>query len=164
MTLLMLDNQIVDSRSRLRTLEERLYISLENDRERLLKQLADVRRDQEAQMASLSELGSKLVKLRVDNERDRQLQQQTISDIENKLAGVRTTAILTSPARLPDPAGVGRRTVLMLYAVLGVMAGVFAAFIAEFMDQARTRLRTASNGAHPEQPEPEVEAVMWESR
>lgn len=164
MTLLMLDSQIVDSRSRLRTLEERLYISLDNDREKLLKQLADVRRDQEAQMASLSELGSKLVKFRVDNERERLLQQQTIADIETKLASVRTTEILTPPARLPDPVGTGRRTIVALYVLLGVMAGVFAAFIADFVARAKARPPAAGNGAHPEQPEPETEVAMWESR
>ncbi len=164
MTLLMLDSQIVDSRSRLRTLEERLYISLENDREKLLKQSADVRRDQEAQMASLSELGSKLVKLRVDNERERQLQQQTIADLEAKLAGVRSTAILTPPTQLLDPVGVGRKIVVALYALLGLMGGVFAAFIVEFINGARTRPLAAGNGAQTEQPETEVEAVMWERR
>lgn len=164
MTLLMLDSQIVDSRSRLRTLEERLYISLDNDREKLLKQLADVRRDQEAQSAAINELGSKLVKLRVDNERDQQLQQHAISDIESKLAGVRTTAILTSPARLPDPVGVGRKAVIALYTLLGLTAGVLAAFVAESIQRATVRPWVAEGRPHPGRPETEVETVMWETR
>ncbi|MEW6683045.1 MAG: hypothetical protein AB1451_08990 [Nitrospirota bacterium] len=166
MTLLMLDSQIVDSRSRLRTLEERLYISLENDREKLLKQLADIRRDQEAQLASLGELGSKLVKLRVDNEREKALQQQVITDIETKLTGIRTTVVLTPPARLPDPAGVGRGTIVALYALLGLMAGVFTAFLAEFLQQARSRRYPAGNGAQAEHLDTDVEteAVMWGRR
>jgi hypothetical protein len=112
----------------------------------------------------LGELGSKLVKFRVDNERERLLQQQTIADIETKLAGVRTTEIITPAARLPDPVGAGRRTIVALYVLLGMMAGVFAAFIADVIARARTRQPAAGNGAHPEQPEPDVEVAMWESR
>jgi hypothetical protein len=162
MTLLMLDSQIVDSRSRLRTLEERLYVSSENDREKLLKQLADVRRDQEAQLASIAEINSKLVKLRVDNERDKALQQQVIADVDSKLAAIRTTAILTPPTRLPDPAGVGRGTIVALYALLGLMAAVFAAFLVEFLQQA-THRGSPRDPLRPDQLETEVETetVMW---
>lgn len=163
MTLLMLDSQIVDSRSRLRTLEERVHISLDNDREKLLKQLADIRRDQEAQAAAISESGSKLVKLRVDNERERQLQQQAIADVENKLGSVRATAILTPPARSSEPAGVGRAVVVLLYAILGTMAGVFAAWLAESFQRAPPR-PVSGNGIRDQETEAEVETVMWERR
>lgn len=104
------------------------------------------------------------MKLRVDNQRDKTLQQQAIDDIQVKLTGVRPTQTLLAPTQSLDPVGVGRATILTLYALLGLMAGVFAAFAAEFLAQARTPRWPTGNGAQSDQPETEVEAVMWETR
>ena len=147
MTLLMLDSQIMDSRSRLGALEERLYITVENDREKLLKQMADIRRDQETQSAAIGELGSKLVKLRVDHERDKTLQQQAIADIETKLAGVRTTDVLSPPARSFVPTGTGKKAILAVYGLLGLIGGIVAAFFAEFVATTRAQLRASGEGS-----------------
>jgi hypothetical protein len=166
MTLLMLDSQIGDSRSRLGALEERLYISLENERGTRLKQMADIRRDQETQSATISELGSKLVKLRVDQEREKTLQQQTIDDIQVKLTGVRPTQILLAPTRSLDPVGVGRKMIVLLYVMLGLMAGVFAAFALESVQQGKSRKQPARNGVQAEHIDTEVETetVTWGRR
>jgi LPS O-antigen subunit length determinant protein (WzzB/FepE family) len=111
-------------------------------------------------------LSGKLVKLRADHDREKSLQEQTINDLEVKLAGVRPTKIFLTPTRSIDPVGVARTTIVALYTLLGLMVGVFAAFLTEFMVQTRTQHRPHSgNGAQPEQQsEPEVETVMWESR
>ena len=147
MTLLMIDSQIMDSRSRLGALEERLYISIENERERLVKQLADIRRDQEAQSTAIGELGSKFVKLRVDHEREKVLQQQTIDDIDAKIAGVRPTRVLLAPAASLDPVGAGKKALLAVYGLVGLIGGIVAAFFAEFVATTRAQLRASGNGA-----------------
>ena len=147
MALLMIDSQIVDGRSRLGTLEERLYITLENDREKLLKQMADIRRDQETQSAAIGELGSKLIKLRVDREREKTLQQQTITDIETKLAGVRTTGVLSPPAQSLEAAGTGKKAILAVYGLLGLIGGIVAAFFTEFVATTRAHLRASGEGS-----------------
>jgi hypothetical protein len=147
MTLLMIDSQIMDSRSRLGALEERLYITIENERERLVKQLADIRRDQEAQSAAIGELGSKFVKLRVDHEREKALQQQTIDDIDAKIAGVRPTRVLLAPAASFDPTGAGKKAILAVYGLLGLIGGIVAAFFAEFVATTRAQLRASGEGS-----------------
>ncbi len=147
MTLLMIDSQIMDSRSRLGALEERLYITIENERERLVKQLADIRRDQEAQSAAIGELGSQFVKLRADHEREKALQQQTIDDIDAKISAVRPTRVLLAPAASFDPTGTGKKAILAVYGLLGLIGGIVAAFFAESVASTRAQLRVSGEGA-----------------
>jgi len=141
MTLLMIDSSIAESRSRVAGLEERLYIGLENERERLGKQLADDRREQATEAGTVGELEGKLVKLRVDHERDIALQQQTIAEIEAKIAVLRGTHPLLAPMRSLEPTGTGRRSIVAVAAVLGLIGGLFLVFVVEFLQNARNETR-----------------------
>ena len=141
MTLLMIDSSIAESHSRVAGLEERLYIGLEHERERLGKQLADDRRDQATEAGTVGELEGKLVKLRVDHERDIALQQQAIGEIEAKIAALRGTHPLLAPMQSLEPTGTGRRVIVAVAAVLGLVGGLFMAFVAEFLGNARKESR-----------------------
>ena len=191
MTLLMINSSIAESRSRVAGLEERLYIGIENERERLGKQLADGRRDQATEAGTVVELESKfvklrvdherdialqqqaiteieakitkfladdrreqateagtvgelegkLVKLRVDHERDIALQQQAIAEIEAKIAALRGTHPLLAPMQSLEPTGTGRRFIVAVAAVLGLIGGLFLVFVVEFLQNARNETR-----------------------
>jgi len=141
MTLLMIDSSIAESRSRVAGLEERLYIGLENERERLGKQLADDRREQATEAGTVSELEGRLVKLRVDHEREIDLHQQTIAEIEAKIAALRGTHPLLAPMQSLEPTGTSRRFIVAMAGVLGLIAGLFAAFGAELFRNARDGTR-----------------------
>ncbi len=112
MSLMLLDNEIRTTRERLGELEEKLKVGLESRHDTLVKEIANNLRDQ-------SEKRDEMAKL----------------DIE--LANFQDTRALAPPMQSPSPVGTGRKVIVILALVLGLMAGVFAAFFREFLSQVR---------------------------
>lgn len=112
MTLLMLDSEIQSHRQRLAKLDERLQIEMADNQDELTKALADNRRAQADQ-------------------------QNNIAKLNIQLANLRETRALLPPMRSTEPAGPGRSVIVLLALLLGLMLGVFAAFVVEFLAKAR---------------------------
>ena len=112
MTLLMLDNEVQQNRNRLAGLEERLHVSLIDKRDKLKKALADNRR---------AYLNIK------DN----------IARLELKIANLQETRAVYPATQSIEPAGIGKKAVVLLALIAGLMVGVFGAFFLEFMEKAR---------------------------
>lgn len=137
LTLLMIDNQIEQNRTRLASLEERFYIDLMEKKQQLEKQLDDNKRGQEMQKTKIDELKAVLVKLNVDHEQAQNLQKQNIAQIENKISALRPSRALATAVRSLKPAGPGKAIILALSAILGLMGGVLLAFVVEFFRRIR---------------------------
>ncbi|MCK4620858.1 MAG: hypothetical protein KAT62_01455 [Desulfuromonadales bacterium] len=140
MTLLMINNQIEQNEKRLSGLQERLTIGLENQKEILQKKVAENRRAWKLQKEKIFKLQSQLVKLKVQRELDQESQENVISSIENKLTDLQETHTLGVAVRSFKPAGSGKKIVLALSGMLGLMGGVMLAFFAEFVSTARQRM------------------------
>lgn len=172
MAMLMIDNEIQKNRNRLAALEERLYISQKNEREKLLNRIEDNQREQAVQAKVIARLEGELEKLKFDNERQQarllpkialleekltklladhkrriRLQQQQIHELEVRLANMKETRALIDPVRSLEPLGPSGKTLLALAGILGLFLGIFAAFTAEFLAKVRQRVQGKEQAA-----------------
>ena len=162
MAMLMIDNEIQQNRDRLAQLEERLYIALENQREKLANELAANRRNQALQRQEIlttekkleqflvesemkiktlqpevSLLAAQLKKQGADQQRAIARKKEDIRTLGNRLDNIQPTRAVTDVIASWRPVGSGKRIIVMLGLVLGLMAGVFAAFDVEFLRKLR---------------------------
>lgn len=115
MTLLMLDNEVQQNRTRLAALDERLQVGLAARRDSLNNQLRKNRRNQ-----AIKELEIQRLALQVEN-----LQE--------------TRAVVASMQSL-EPVGISRSMIVVLSVFLGGFAGLLVAFGLEFRDRVRGEL------------------------
>jgi uncharacterized protein involved in exopolysaccharide biosynthesis len=114
LTLMMLDSGMQQYRKRLAEIDERLKIKVVDERDELVKELAD-------------------------NQRAQSNQQDTIAKLKIQLANLRETRALLPPMRSPEAAGPGKSLIVVLALVLGLMLGVFVAFFTEFLAKVRSQ-------------------------
>ncbi len=122
MALMVLDNETQKNRVRLAEFEERLYITLPNQRDVLKTQLADNKRAQSRQL-------------------------QLIEEIDVRLANARETKAIVPPMQSIKPVGTSKKLVIILSAILGVLAGIFLAFFVEFVFNVRSQLHNSKRTA-----------------
>ncbi len=162
MTMLMIDNELQQNRSRLANLEERLIIKQQDAREQLENQIAANQREYTIQRQAIGKIGQELDKLIRDNQRSqkhqapqvgeleeqlrklladhhRQVarQEQTIQQLETRLDNLQTTRALSPPLQSLNPTGPGKKIILALSLFLGLFLGIFAAFFVEFLAKVR---------------------------
>lgn len=142
MTLLLIDNQIEQSRTRLASLQERLFVQLEDEQQVLENEKKENIRNQSLQESRINELGSQLEKLLIDHDQAQEMQQQEIAKVQNKLDNLRPTRTLGVAVKSLKPTGPGKALLLALSGVLGMMGGVFAAFFVEFLSRVRQQQAT----------------------
>ena len=123
MALMVLDNETQKNRVRLAAFEERLYITLPNQRDDLKAQLAD-------------------------NKRAQARQGQLIEEIDVRLSNARETKAIVPPMQSLKPVGTGKKLIIILSVVLGVLVGVFLAFFVEFIANVRSQINK-SGGTVP---------------
>ncbi len=116
MALMVLDNEIQQNRVRLAAFEERLYITLPNQRDDLKAKLED-------------------------NKRAQARQSQLIDEIDIRLSNARETKAIVSPMKSLNPVGTSKKVIVVLSAILGILIGVFAAFFVEFVSGVRSQLK-----------------------
>lgn len=134
MTLLMLDNEVQQNRTRLAGLEEQLQVGMAQRRDALSNKVRENRRQQDARQAAIQRLD-----LRLENFRE-------------------TRAVATGLQSI-EPVGISRAVIAVLGAMLGGLCGLLLAFSLEFRDRLRAEL--APSGAVTTQssafaPEPET--------
>lgn len=140
MTLLMINSQIEQNEKRLAHLQERLNITLENQKETLQKKVAENRRAWSLQKERISKLQSQFEKLKISHELELENQKNNIYTIENKIDGLRETRLLSVATRSSRPTGPRKLLILLLSGVVGLMGGIMMAFFAEFASNARQRM------------------------
>lgn len=108
MTLLMLTNEFRHSRTRLTELERRISVGLANERDDLLKRLAD-------------------------NQRAQTEEQVQIEKLRLQLENMRETRAVLSPMRSLEPVGLGKKAIVVLSALIGLFLGILAVLVFEFV-------------------------------
>ncbi|HFD91853.1 MAG TPA: hypothetical protein ENJ22_01025 [Gammaproteobacteria bacterium] len=164
MAMLLIDNEIQQNRNRLAALQERYFIQQKNAREELLNKIEENRRQQEVEskiierlkgerdklqfdnqrsqarlIPKISLVEEKLRKLTADHQREIENQKQVVQALETRLANIKATRALLEPARSPEPVGPGGAVIITVAGVLGLMGGLFSAFVAEFLARVRQR-------------------------
>ena len=162
MAMLLIDNELQQNRTRLATLEERLYIDLENQHSELQKEINDNHREQVHQLALIDEKEKSLQKYLVENklgieqqkkqiervqaektqipaDREQKIEglEQQISMLNEQLSNLIETSTVAEPMRSQEPVGLSRGLVVILAGVLGVVLGLFSTFIAEFVGKVK---------------------------
>ncbi|MCC6206716.1 MAG: hypothetical protein IT488_00980 [Gammaproteobacteria bacterium] len=121
MTLMLIDTETRKYMEREGDIKERLLIGLPEERDRLKNDLADNLRGQ-------AEL------------------QERLRESQAKIVNIRYTRPITPTLRSDNAHGVGGGVIVALAGILGLMMGVFAAFIAEFRSKVRERLDEQPRG------------------
>lgn len=141
MTLVMLSNEIRETRRRLSNLRTQLEVELANQRDRMRSKIADLERRIETQGGEVEVLqGERDAKLAA-KANEIEVQQGRVETHEVRLENLSRTQPLSEPQRSLRPVGTGKRVIVVLSVVLGGMLGVFAAFFAEFVHAANRRRR-----------------------
>lgn len=137
MSLLILSSEIQQSENQLIKLEERLFVELENKKQQLTARLADNQRTQKLQVQKIEEKKSQLLQLKVGRESDQQQQHNTIAATKNKMNLYKDTKTLSLAMPSIMPVNPGKPLILALAGILGLMGGIFIAFMAEFIAKVR---------------------------
>ncbi|WP_419600373.1 hypothetical protein, partial [Thiolapillus sp.] len=166
MAQLMIDSE----RKWLAKLKERLFITLENDKAAIQKQLEDNRRAQELQQEHIAQAEAGLKKLTSSNELDQNKlraivaeseanitklandqkrkiaeQQETIGELQGKLDNFVETRAVVEPLLSTRPTSTPKRVILLIAIFLGGILGVIAVFFAELREKVRRSLVEESN-------------------
>lgn len=162
MSMLLIDNEIQQNRTRLAALQERFQIDQQNLRQELEEKIAanlreqgvqdkvinktrselsrlaiDNQRAQQRQQPEIAKLEEQLKKLKADNLRAIERQKQEITEIETQLTNIQPTHAITPPMQSLQPSGPGKAIIIILALILGLLLGVFAAFIASFLSKVK---------------------------
>ena len=167
--ILMLGNAVQQNRNRLSSLEERLYVDLDNKRMELQQLMEENKRmqshqakiieekithtekywvenklDQAQKLAMINKITAQIKKLAAVQEQAIKRRKQALSALEGELSNLVDTQIITPPV---DSGKFIPRTsislILVLSIVLGLMLALFSTFIAEFLEKARAMERSA---------------------
>ncbi len=164
MSLLMLSNESQQNHNRLLTLEERYYVTLENEkaaiqskidanklaivdiekRINVLKQKYDqmliennLQIDQQKLVVEKAKLDVEQIKFTHEN--DVANQRQSIKEIKTRLDNYNETRIVSPPVPSLGLVGLTRKTLILLVVFLSAFAGFFAMLVAMFADKVKQR-------------------------
>jgi uncharacterized protein involved in exopolysaccharide biosynthesis len=115
MTLMLIDNETKKYLDRAGEIKERLLVGLSDDRDKLKNDLAENLRSQ-------TEL------------------QEKLQELQAKIVNVRYTRSILPTIRSMESEGPGKPVIMVLAVVFGLIAGIFAAFVAEFRLKVKERL------------------------
>jgi hypothetical protein len=120
MTLLMLDNEVQQNRTRLAGLEERFQVGLAQRRDDLNNKLRD-------------------------NQRQQGIQDAVIQRLELRMQNLLETRAVVTGLKSLEPVGLSRAAIAVLGGLLGGLLGLLAAFGLEFRDRFRIALEETSS-------------------
>lgn len=164
MSQLLIDNEIQQNNNRLLALEERYYVTLENEKSELIKQMEanrfqqiDLERQNNVLKQKYEELlldnqiqieqqGLVIDKSKLEIERVKQAHEKLLSEqighikeIETRLDNYNETRVVSDPVPSMQPAGLKRNVLMVLIFVLAIMGGFFMVLLALFSDKVRQR-------------------------
>ncbi|MGD9710296.1 MAG: Wzz/FepE/Etk N-terminal domain-containing protein [Halothiobacillaceae bacterium] len=137
---LLIDNQIQHYFVRQGELEERLFVGIQAERDRLNEKIQENTRQLGQVTQQLEQKQAELAAFRKDLQRQIQAKEDQIKTIRTKLDNILATRLVLEPEQGLEPTGPGKALILALAGFLGLFAGLFAAFIAEFRDKVLERM------------------------
>ena len=147
---LLIDNQIQHYFVRQSELEERLFVGIQAERDRLNEKIQENARKLSQATQQLEQKQAELAAFRKDLQRQIQAKEDQIKTIKTKLDNILATRLVLEPEQGLQPTGPGKSLILALAGFLGLFAGLFAAFIAEFRDKVAERLAEQAQEAQVE--------------
>ena len=170
MAILMLGNEAQQNRNRLSSLEERLYVDLENKRMELQQLVENNKRMQSQQakiveeksintekywvenkleqtqkIAMINKITAQMKKLTAAQEQAIKTQKHALSALEGELSNLIDTQIISPPvASSKFTPRASTKLILVLSIMLGLMLALFSTFIAEFLEKARSKKERAA--------------------
>ncbi|MGD2066772.1 MAG: hypothetical protein PVI43_06360 [Candidatus Bathyarchaeota archaeon] len=164
MSQLLIDNEIQQNNNRLLALEERYYVTLENEKTELLNKIEANRLQQIDVEKKNNVLKQKYDQLILDNQLQIEQQNlvidqarlnvervkfdhqnlisektQRIREIETLLENYNETRVVSEPVASLEPTGLKRNMLLVMVVVLALLGGFFASLLAMFTDKVRQR-------------------------
>lgn len=164
MSLLMLGNESQQNHNRLLSLEERYYVTLENDKAAVLTKLDANRLGQIDVEKRINILKQKYDQMLVDNQLQVEQQnlvvekakldveqikfnhqnaiaqqKQNIREIQIRLDNYNETRIVSPPVASLESSGLTRKALLILVVFMAIFSGFFAMLVAMFADRVRQR-------------------------
>lgn len=164
MSQLLIDNEIQQNNNRLLALEERYYVTLENDKSELLQKIEANRLQQIEKQKQHNVLKQKYDELLLNNQiqidqqnlvidktkleiervklgyqKDINEQIQRIKEIETRLENYNETRVVSAPVPSLQPTGLKRPILMVLVVLLALIAGFFATLIAMFAEKVKVR-------------------------
>lgn len=143
MTMLLIDNEIQQNRTRLAELQERLHISQQNLRQEMEEKIATNIREQGVQDKVINKTKSELDRLAIGDQRAQQRQKQEITELEIQVNNIQPTRAVTPPMQSLEPTGPGKSVIIILALMLGLLIGIFAAFFASFLSKVKLQAAQA---------------------
>ena len=143
----LIDERRFDLDERRKDLQNRIN-EMERTKEEQRDTKAQIREEQEELMArfdrqireqrrTVSEQQAELQRIEAEHENEIANRKREIADVQARLENIRPTAASFIATRSLQPTGASSSLIVALGAVLGLMLGVFAAFIREFLVNAR---------------------------
>lgn len=144
MTLLMINNQIEQSRNRLTDLRERLTIGIPRQRDQLAEKIANNLRDQQNLENQHANERDTLQQRIADNLRAQSETKAKIEETQLDIANLQQTRVVSMATQSLKPAGLGTKALLLLSAILAGFLGLLAVFLLAFSDAAKQRNKELS--------------------
>lgn len=144
MAMMLINNELQRDIDRQTELEERLLVELPESRASLRSQLQDNQREQSLQRETIDALEAKYEKLLIDQERRLPQARAKVEELETRIANLRETRAVLPPRQSLRPVGSRPSMYVALSVVLGLMLGVFAAFMVGFVKSVRKQLNAES--------------------
>lgn len=166
MTLLLVDSQLQANRTKLASLEERLYIHQQTAREKLKNALnanklnreyevkllgntegqlekvgIDLKRERQKQQTIVENLNEKITKVKQDSDRGIERQKVAVARSEAKLNSLKETRPIFDPIQSLKPVGTSKKLIILASLMLGLFLGVFIAFGMEFLTKASAKMK-----------------------
>lgn len=164
MSLLLIDNEIQQNQNHLLALEERYFVSIENEKTSLQDQinankleqidlqnnnvvlqqkyeelLLDNKLQLEQQQLTIDKGELDLDKIKFNNLNAISLQKQNIKEVQTKLDNYNETRVVSAPIASLKPVGLTRKTLILLFVFLAGFAGFAVVLMAIFSDKVKER-------------------------
>lgn len=164
MSQLLIDNEIQQNHNRLLPLEERYFVTLENDKAQLLEKIQANRLQQievekqnnilkqkydellldnklqiEQQKLVIDKINLDLERIKLQHKNAISEQKQRIKEIQTRLDNYNETRSVSSPVLSLNPTGLTQMTLIVLFVVLAVFFGFTSMLVALFNDKVKQR-------------------------
>lgn len=134
------DNLLQQLLTRQSALEERLNVRQASERETLHKRREENAQEFTSTKAFVEQRQAELASFMKDLDRQTLAQEDQVKSIKVAMDNILATRLILEPAQGNAPAGPRKALILALAGFLGLCAGLFAAFIAEFRDKVLERM------------------------
>jgi LPS O-antigen subunit length determinant protein (WzzB/FepE family) len=135
----MVDSEIHRLLNKEAELEQYLSVNLRQEREALHKKQDELIRTKNLQKSELENIKAELMKFDFELEQKIEKKNLQLASLQLQLRNSQPTKMIVPPQRSAKPVGPGRKVIVALSGILGLMLGIFVAFFAEFLNKVKEK-------------------------